>query len=139
MSQIVEFMTNHPELFLAFFGVAGALVWTTMQTRGGGRLTPNEVTRLMSDEDVVVLDVRGDADYRAGHIINSLHIPREQIEHQLNRLNRHRTSPVITVCRSGTESAGVAKMLRTNGFEKVFNLSGGLTAWESANLPLTKD
>ena len=42
------------------------------------------------------------------------------------------------MCRSGAQSAQACATLRKAGFEKVHNLRGGVLAWQSANLPLTR-
>ena len=45
---------------------------------------------------------------------------------------------MITTCRSGQQSANAAGVLRKAGFEKVYNLAGGILAWQEASLPLSK-
>ena len=44
----------------------------------------------------------------------------------------------IVNCRSGSQSAMACNLLRKEGFEEVFNLRGGILAWQSANLPITR-
>ena len=46
---------------------------------------------------------------------------------------------MIAACRTGQQSASVAKRLRSEGFERVHRLQGGVLAWQNADLPLTKD
>ncbi|NKC16950.1 MAG: rhodanese-like domain-containing protein [Gammaproteobacteria bacterium] len=138
MEQFVEFAGNHPILFAAFGGIVGLLIWTTMQTAGGNRLAPADAIRLINHEEAVVLDVRSDAEFQTGHIVGAVHIPEGQLDTSMNRLQKYRSKPVITACRTGQRSAAVSAKLRNAGFEQVFNLSGGIVAWEGANLPLTR-
>ena len=54
-------------------------------------------------------------------------------------LGKYRKQPVIAACRTGQQSATVAKRLRSEGFERVLRLQGGMVAWQGADLPVTKD
>lgn len=125
---------------MAFFAILGALVWTVLQGRSHGvqKVGPSDATRLINSEDAVVLDVRGDTEYRQGHILNSVHIPQNYLNDQIQKLDKHRDRPIITACKTGNESARVGATLQKRGFAKVYSLNGGITAWEAANLPLVK-
>lgn len=140
MPQAVEFFRNHPLLVMAFMAIVTALAWTFVAGRSQGirRLAPNDVTRLINSEDAVVVDVRPDAEFRAGHIINSLSLPEKQLESNLKKLHKHRGKPIIVVCKMGQLSAKAGAVLKREGFENVSTLAGGLSAWEGAGLPLSK-
>lgn len=138
MEQFAEFLLDHAVLTLAFVGLLGALVWTTVSSAGPGQLSPADAVRLISREDAVVLDLRSDGEFRNGHIVNAVHVPFDQIEGRLQRLGKYRQRPVIAACGNGQRSASVIKRLRSDGFERVHRLQGGMTAWQSAGLPLTK-
>lgn len=138
MEQFAEFLLDHAVLTLAFVGLLGALVWTTVSSAGPGQLSPADAVRLISREDAVVLDLRSDGEFRNGHIVNAVHMPFDQIEGRLQRLGKYRQRPVIAACGNGQRSASVIKRLRSDGFERVHRLQGGMTAWQSAGLPLTK-
>ena len=138
MEQIAEFLLNHAVLTLAFLGLLGALVWTTASSASPGQVSPADAIRLISREDAVVIDLRSDGEFRNGHIVNAVHVPFDQIEGRIGKLGRYRQRPVITACRTGQQSAGAVKRLRSEGFEQVHRLQGGMVAWQSADLPLTK-
>lgn len=140
MPQYIEFFRNHPLLVMAFLAIATGLAWTLVAGRSAGvrRLGPAEATRLINSDDAVVVDVRGDGDFRQGHIINALNVPEKQLESQLAKLQKYKDKPVITVCRNGQSSAKAAAVLRRQGFQRVHTLAGGLLAWEGASLPLLK-
>ena len=87
----------------------------------------------------MVIDLRPDGEFRNGHIVNAVHVPIDQIEGRLGRLGKYRQKPVIAACRTGQQSATAVKRLRSEGFERVHRLQGGMMAWQSAELPLTKD
>ena len=140
MQRFPEFLANHSSLAMAFVVILGMLIWTLWQTasRGLKKLSPADATQLINREDAVVVDVRTDGEFRQGHIVNAVNIPKKSVEEQISKLEKYRDRPIITACRTGQIALGVGNMLKKNGFEQVYNLSGGLAAWEGANLPLVK-
>ncbi|HWC11991.1 MAG TPA: rhodanese-like domain-containing protein [Acidimicrobiales bacterium] len=84
-------------------------------------------------DDVQVVDVRQRREWEAGHIESARHVPADTLSDHLEELDRSR--PVVTVCRSGSRSANVARALAGEGFEAQ-SLEGGLLAWEEAGLAL---
>ena len=140
MERLPEFIANHSSLVLAFVVILGMLIWTLWQgaSRGLKKLSPMDATQLINREDAVVIDVRSDGEFNQGHIVNAVNIPQKSLEEQLSKLEKYRDRPIITACRNGQIALGVGNRLRKNGFEQVYNLAGGLTAWEGANLPLVK-
>ena len=139
MEQFAAFVLDNLVLFLLFVGLLGALVWTSVSGVGAGQVSPADAVQLISREDAVVIDLRPDGEFRNGHIVNAIHVPFDQIESRLGRLGKYRKQPVIAACRTGQQSATAAKRLRSEGFERVHRLQGGIVAWQGADLPLTKD
>ncbi|MCP3867892.1 MAG: rhodanese-like domain-containing protein [Gammaproteobacteria bacterium] len=133
----LEFVTNHPFLFGALVLVLILLAQNLLA--GGGKLSidPQRATEMINREEAVVVDVRPIADFTKGHIINAVNLPVNGLKSQLGRIEKHKDKPIIVTCRSGAQSTGACKQLRTAGFEKVYNLSGGIMAWQSANLPIS--
>jgi rhodanese-related sulfurtransferase len=126
-------------MLVALAVVSGAmLTWSFV----GGRLSGVEqadtlkATRLFND-DALVLDVREDKEYAAGHIPKAKHIPLGQLGKRMQELEKFKGKPILVTCRSGHRSARACGMLKKSGFETVFNQSGGIIAWERANLPVT--
>ncbi|MBW8458176.1 MAG: rhodanese-like domain-containing protein [Thiobacillus sp.] len=109
----------------------------------GGRLSGVEqadtlkATRLYND-DALVLDVREDKEFAAGHIPKAKHIPLGQLAGRIKELDKFKGKPVLVTCRSGQRSASACRMLKKAGFETVYNQAGGIIAWERANLPVTQ-
>ena len=96
-----------------------------------------KATRLYND-DALVLDVREDKEWAEGHIPRAKHIPLGKLGERMSELDKFKSNPVLVNCRSGMRSASACKQLKKAGFETVYNLAGGIIAWEKANLPLTK-
>jgi rhodanese-related sulfurtransferase len=137
MHQLIEFTMNHWVLVLSFFLVGALLIYNLLQGNKGS-LDAIGATDLINHQDAVVVDVRPAADYQKGHIINAINIPSNGFANQVNSLNKYKDRPIIVSCRSGSQSQAACQQLRKAGFEKVFNLHGGILAWQSASLPLTR-
>lgn len=140
MDQYIQFITNHYLLGSAWMVVFIMLVYSFIgaQLRGFSSVNPAMATQLINRNDAVILDVREDNEYREGHIVNSVHIPMSYLNDRLKDLEKYKGKPIIVGCRSGQRSSHACSVLKKQGFETVYNLSGGIMAWKSDNLPLTK-
>ena len=139
-ARIIEFIGNHPILILAFAGTLGALFASeiTRRLNGTRSVGPVQATQLSNRENAVFLDTREDREYSDGHIPEAIHIPLKQLPERVTELNKYKKLPIIAYCRSGNRSNGVGTILKKHGFESVYNLGGGITAWQSASLPVSK-
>ena len=120
--------------------VSGAmLTWSFIGSRLSGveQADTLKATRLYND-DALILDVREDKEFAAGHIPKARHIPLGKLSSRIQELDKHKKKPILVTCRSGQRSARACRMLKKAGFETVFNLAGGIIAWERANLPVAK-
>jgi len=87
-------------------------------------------------EGLLVLDVREDDEWTAGHVEGSTHVPLRELGEHLADLPA--AQQTLVVCRSGHRSAYAAGFLLQQGLDAV-NLEGGLLAWHSAGRPLVAD
>src|SRR3954467_13574909 len=78
----------------------------------------------------VVLDVREPDEYEQGAIPGALHIPRGQLESNVESRISDRTTPVIVHCAGGTRSAFAAKTLQELGYTDVVSVAGGFNKWK---------
>jgi rhodanese-related sulfurtransferase len=87
--------------------------------------------------DAVLLDVREDDEWAAGHIAGAVHVPMMQLPQRLNYDPGPITpdNPVVVICKVGSRSAQVTAWLRHQGYSAV-NLAGGMLAWEAAGRPM---
>ena len=136
IGQLTEFAGNHPLLFLALFVILALLIGGEIRQRVSGiaEVGPSEATRMLNHDNAVMVDTRNEKDHQFGHIVNSLHAP----DINNHKLDKYRDRKLILYCRSGNTSVGYCSKLRKQGFENVYNLKGGILAWERAELPLTK-
>jgi len=77
--------------------------------------------------DHVVLDVRTDSEWETGHIEGAVHVPIAELVQAGVEIDKQRH--VTTVCRSGYRSNIAGSILKSQGYEHVFSLIGGMTAW----------
>ncbi len=138
MDRLLEFVANHPVLWAAFGGLLVLLVLNELRQKGTAAVGPQEATLLINHEDAVLLDVRESGEYRNGHLPGAVEAPLGELESRIQRLEKYRDRPIIVYCASGNRSASACARLRKHGFEKVYNLRGGLAAWQRENLPLSR-
>lgn len=137
--QFGDFILNNWPLFLALVIILFLLARTYIGTGAVNNIRPAEAVMLINREGAVVVDVRTDKEYQEGHIMNSLHIPLGMLDNRLSELKEFKSRPLILTCRTGSRSLTAASTLKKQGFEAVNNLSGGMLAWGSANLPVTTE
>lgn len=138
--QLFEFLINHWELSLAFVGITILIIYNELRGRLGNtqQIGPHAATQLMNAADAILLDVREDSEYKQGHLANTQHIPLGQLAKRLGEVEKFRDRTLIAYCRTGNRSSSAAQLLSKHGFTSVYNLAGGIVAWQNANLPITK-
>jgi len=100
-------------------------------------ISPRDLqTRLGRAQDLVLLDVRDEWETRLCRLPNATHIPVEEIEFRVEELNPE--DEIVVYCHHGVRSAAVAEYLRSRGFAKAINLSGGLDQWAQTVDPSMK-
>lgn len=139
MDQLATFITNNWILVGALVVILALLINSYLggMLKGYPAVSPGEAVKMINREDAVVLDVREENEYQEGHIINAVHVPLSQLDDKLGELEKkYKNKPVIAACRSGHRSGQACSKLKKAGIENTHNLSGGVMAWKSANLPL---
>jgi len=140
MQRIVEYTTNHPLLIAAtvVVAIATAVIELRQRSRGSANVSPNDVVQLTNRGGALLLDIRDQAQFESGHIIDSRHIPSGELATRADTLKKFKDKPVVVYCDNGFASAAAARILRGLGFTKVATLRGGIQSWKQENLPLVK-
>ena len=88
--------------------------------------------------DFIILDVRTSEEYSDGHIENSLNIDykSESFKEEVGKLGKSKT--YLVHCRSGRRSEAASKIMEETGFLNIYQLEGGIQAWEEIGFPVTK-
>lgn len=98
-------------------------------------LSVQQASTLFSEKNAIIVDVRENNEWQEQHIPNAIHIPLGELSSRLTELDAYKNSAIIAQCRSGKRSLQAAETLKSAGFTKVYNLEGGLNAWQKAGLP----
>jgi rhodanese-related sulfurtransferase len=90
------------------------------------------------NQDFVILDVRTPGEYAAGHIETSRNVDYEAADFrdQVNKLDKGKT--YLVYCSTGVRSAGASDIMVGLGFTDVYNMTGGITDWQAAGLPVVQ-
>lgn len=134
----LEFVQNNIILFLIFVVSGGILLWELLSRSSGKEIGTLIAVQLINYKDALVLDVREESEYDAGHIANSKHIPSDKIKDRIQELEKFKDKPIVVIYRSGVRSGAASSILHANGFSHVHNLAGGIDTWKQANLPIVK-
>lgn len=84
---------------------------------------------LRQQDQAIVLDVRNDDEYHAGHAPGSISIPLGDLPARHEELDK--SQAIVVICRGGTRSQKAAELLTELGYCAV-NTTGGMSAWEAA-------
>ena len=136
-----EFIANNLALVAVFLASGVMLVWpevSRLMGVGGAEIGTLEATRLMNQGPTLVLDVRDAKDFAAGHLPRARHIPLRELSGRIEEIAKFKARPVIVTDRSGTRAASACRFLKHSGFTNVYQLKGGLNAWQQASLPIEK-
>ena len=136
MALFLEFLAQEWILVLALLVVVVMLVWHETR-KAGPSVTPQQAINLINSEQGVFVDLRDNADYRQGHIIDTLHIPSTKLEERVAELVKYKDKPVVLVCKMGQQSGAASKQLKAAGFTRVYRMTGGMMEWSNLQLPVT--
>jgi rhodanese-related sulfurtransferase len=141
METLTGFIAQEWALWAAFFAILALLIALELKEYlfGPNRLSPQQVTHMINRENAVVFDFRDSSNFEKGHIIDAVNVIFTQLENKVADLNKkYKDRPVIVICDTDRQAVQADKTLRKNGFAQVFSMQGGISAWQSASLPLTK-
>jgi len=101
------------------------------------QMSAAELEARRASSHLAVLDVRGRAEWEAGHLPGVENIPVGQLVERLGELPRDR--PLVVQCQSGARSAIAASVLRAHGLTNVINLTGGFAEWQAGGHPVERE
>jgi rhodanese-related sulfurtransferase len=137
MDKILEFTNNHMLLVLALVISFFVVIFSELRRKASGLVNVEaiEAVRLINN-DAVVIDLRTVDAFAKGHIVSARNIPSDELESRLTSLESIKATPVVAVCDTGISSTKAVNTLKMAGFESVYGLQGGMTAWSQAGLPV---
>ena len=97
-------------------------------------ISPKQASEMYAERKAVIVDVRDDSEWNEQHIPGAIHIPLAQLNGRISELKQYKDTTVITQCKAGGRSAKALEVLKSVGFTKVYNMDGGIMAWDKAGL-----
>ena len=109
---------------------------TIVQGQGGHwtNITPDRLAEMLTHKDFTLLNVK--TPYIGEIDGTDLYIPYDQISARASQLPAVKSAKILVYCRSGVESAQAAQTLLNLGYTNVWNLDGGMNAWQSSGRTL---
>jgi phage shock protein E len=103
----------------------------------GLHMAASDFSTAMKAPGTIVLDVRTPAEYAGGHLAQAQNIDIEasKFASKIAALNKNATYAVY--CRSGNRSGTALEQMTAAGFTHVFDLAGGIGAWQNMGGPMT--
>lgn len=140
MSQFFQFLASHWMLSSAFILVLILLLVEESKGKsaGGNKVSAEAAVKLINRDDAAILDIRSAKSFKQGHLAGSMNIANNDIEANINKLQKYKSKPLIVVCDRGQSAVKVVANLRRQGFDGATVLAGGIEAWQSAKYPLTQ-
>lgn len=97
-----------------------------------------ELAFQMQAQGDLIVDVREQHEWDLSHALGTSHLPKSQIGSFQEKYS-DKIKPLIIMCQRGVRSKTVANYLIDSGYQNIYSVKGGLTAWEDAKLPVTSD
>jgi rhodanese-related sulfurtransferase len=94
--------------------------------------------KLNESKEPILVDVRTSGEYAQGHLANAvlIDIYSNDFKSRVSKLDK--SKPVFVYCKAGSRSSSAVDVFTDLGFKEIYDLSGGISAWQKANKPITK-
>ena len=137
MDTYLEFAGNHTLLVSALFFSFFLLVFTELRRKAAGLINVEapEAVKLIN-ADAAVIDLRSAEAFARGHIVRARNIPFDELQANIEKMEKLKSRSVITVCDAGVSSTKAVDILRKHGIESVYGLKGGMNGWSQAGMPV---
>ena len=114
-------------VLLVVLSVLGTPLWAA------DSISVNELKQAMqADRAPIIIDVRNEDEYLAGHIPGAIMVPAKQMDQHLDMLKQYRKQEIVLYCVSGRRASAAATLLEDAGFKKGRLLEGNSPGWEAA-------
>ena len=136
----MDFILQNPLLIGLAIGSGLMLLWPMLGRGAAGvpSVSATEAVMLMNRAKPLILDVRDEAEFAAGHIQGAKHIPVAELADRIKDIEKFKGKPVLVYCQRGMRSRTACTVLAAQQFTSLNQLKGGLDAWQEAKLPVVK-
>ncbi|APY10109.1 hypothetical protein BWZ22_02170 [Seonamhaeicola sp. S2-3] len=118
--------------FMSFFNCKGGTKNSAIN------ISPNDLYTALQTDSIQLIDVRTPKEYQAGFIKTAQNIDYKSSNFSTNIEALNKQKPVYIYCRSGKRSEKSIKIFQEAGFEKIYNLEGGILNWKQKGLDIFK-
>ncbi|UZO79285.1 rhodanese-like domain-containing protein [Aquimarina sp. ERC-38] len=101
-------------------------------------LSPEEMNTLLSLENVQLIDVRTPKEFQGGHIKGAINIDYRDANFLEMLAKVDKSKPVAVYCKKGGRSGACSNIMQKEGFQKIYDLDGGITSWIYEGKPVSK-
>lgn len=131
------FVSQEWLLVTTLFVLMAVYAWRE-RIKNGRPIPAFEVTRMLNNEEAVLLDVREAAEFKGGHISGSINVPYKKVEAEAEKvLEPYREKVIVVADKYGQHAGAAGRTLGAKGFD-VRRLAGGVTDWQAKGMPLVK-
>ena len=110
---LIDYWFYSVPLFLFVF-----LFFRSEMKKGGQRISPNDLTRIVNKENGMIIDLRKKELFETGHITGSKNIPSADFDNNSIDLDKHKDKPIILICEMGRDSANIGEKLQKRDFKQ---------------------
>ncbi len=141
MEEWVVFITNH-WILASLLGVVltAFIINEIIGSHFGSKqaVSTEGAVQMINHQEAAVFDIRTEAEFLAGHIVGAEHLTAGTLDKKMGHLQKYSKQPIIIATAIGQDTAKMMPLLQEKGFVQIFILSGGMQAWKSAGMPVTK-
>ena len=96
------------------------------------------IKKNLNNKNFVILDVRTPSEYTDGHLANATNIDFNATDFAVKVGKLDKSKTYLVYCRAGHRSASAAEIMKTQAFQTIYNLDGGITQWTTDKNPVVK-
>jgi rhodanese-related sulfurtransferase len=136
MADFLVFAADQWLLFSILCGLVIAFI-ALEQKRAGAQLDIHQVTRMVNNDEAILVDVRDVKEFSKGHIVDAYNVPYAKLAERKVELEKHKAKTLIVLDKMGQHAGAAVKILEEAGFTAV-RMRGGMSEWEAQSLPVVK-
>lgn len=128
------------DYLLIFIIITSGLLLLFPKALSGGIKTIDvkNAVLLMNRKICIIVDVRNEEKFNAGHIPNAINIPFNKFSEEIDRLKRESEKTILVYCGSGNSSGKAMKILNQKEFKSAMIIEGGFSEWIKLQLPVSQ-
>lgn len=141
MTDFFHFLAAHWLLsgaFIIVLAITAAIEWRDKEQNTSQHIDSKNAINMMNRNQATIIDLRETSAYDQGHIIGAQNFPGTSLSNDNKQLKKISSSAIIIVNEQGIIKPAIKQTLKQFNFSEIKILKGGMQAWKSADLPLSK-